>query len=133
MLLGGLVAADTYPARAAMLPRLVALITMALLVAVFVSRLRHGRAHAADRLPVRVAHLTSPAIWWIPLFLISLWSFGFIVGAPLAILGYLVFETQEHPVRSVAIGVCSYLVLEIALHRLLGVALWEGALQTWVG
>jgi hypothetical protein len=32
-------------------------------------------------------------------------------------------------VRSVAIGFCTYLVLQIALHRLLGVSLWEGALQ----
>src|SRR5262245_65557244 len=110
MLLVGLVAADTYPARAAMLPRLVALVTMALLVAVFVSRLRHGRAHAADRLPVRVAHLTSPAIWWIPLFLISFCSFGFIVGARLPMLGCFVFAAQEHPVRLLAIGVASYLV-----------------------
>ena len=106
---------------------------MTLLVVAFVSQLRTGRSNTADALPARVAHLPSPAIWWIPLFLISLWSLGFIVGAPLAILGYLVFETREHPVRSVAIGFCTYLVLEIALHRLLSVSLWEGALQMWVG
>jgi TctA family transporter len=133
MLLGGFVAAGAYPARAATLPRLVALVTMPLLVAAFVSQLKSGRSNTADVLPVHVAHLASPAIWWIPLFLTSLWSLGFIVGAPLAILGYLVFETREHPVRSVAIGLCTYLVLEIALHRLLSVSLWEGALQAWVG
>jgi hypothetical protein len=40
-------------------------------------------------------------------------------------------EAREHPVRSVALGVATYLILEIALHRLLGVYFWEGVLQAW--
>ena len=104
---------------------------MTLLVAAFLPQIRARRSHAAPAMSARAVNLAGPAIRWIPLFLISIWSFGFIIGAPLAILGYLVLEAREHPVRSVALGVCTYLVLE-ALHRLLGVSFWEGAVQAWV-
>ena len=131
MLFGAFVAAGGYPAQAAVLPRLASAVTMALLVAAFLPQIRARRSHPVPAMSARVVNLAGPAIRWIPLFLISIWSFGFIIGAPLAILGYLVFEAREHPARSVALGVCTYLVLE-ALHRLLGVSFWEGAVQAWV-
>ena len=130
MLLGAFVAAGGYPAQAAVLPRLASAVTMALLVAAFLPQIRARRSQPFPAMSPRVINLAGPAIRWILLFLISIWSFGFIIGAPLAILGYLVFPAREHPARSVALGVCTYLVLE-ALHRLLGVSFWEGALQAW--
>jgi hypothetical protein len=36
-------------------------------------------------------------------------------------------------VRSVVLGLGTYLILDIGLHRLLGVYLWEGVLQAWSG
>ena len=131
MLLAVFVAAGGYPAQAAVLPRLASAVTMALLVAAFVPQVRARRSDPVPAMSARVVNLAGPALRWIPLFLISIWSLGFIIGGPLAIVGYLLFEAREHPARSVALGVCAYLVME-ALHRLLGVSFWEGAVQEWV-
>lgn len=132
LLLAAFLVAGAYPARAGTLPRLIAVVTMTLLVAALSMQIRKRRSEPAGAGPPNlVIDLANPAVRWIPLFLISLWTFGFIVGAPLAILGYLMLEAREHPVRSVALGVGTYLILEIALHRLLGVYFWEGVLQAW--
>ena len=39
--------------------------------------------------------------------------------------------TRMIVILSVVLGVATYLILEIALHRLLGVYFWEGVLQAW--
>jgi hypothetical protein len=106
---------------------------MTLLVAALSSQIGKRRSRTAGPVAVSFVDFANPAVRWIPLFLFSLWTFGFIVGAPLAILGYLMLEAREHPVRSVVLGLGTYLILDIGLHRLLGVYLWEGVLQAWSG
>jgi hypothetical protein len=133
LLLAAFLTAGTYPARAGILPRLVAVVTMTLLVAALSSQIGKRRSRTAGPVAVSFVDFANPAVRWIPLFLFSLWTFGFIVGAPLAILGYLMLEAREHPVRSVVLGLGTYLILDIGLHRLLGVYLWEGVLQAWSG
>jgi hypothetical protein len=132
-LLAAFFAAGNYPARAGILPRLVAVVTLTLLVAEFSRQIGKKWPRVADPSTASFVDFANPVVRWIPLFLFILWTLGFIVGAPLAILGYLLLEAREHPVRSVALGMATYLVLEIALHRLLGVYLWEGVLQAWSG
>jgi hypothetical protein len=131
LLLAAFLTAGTYPARAGILPRLVGVVTMTLLLAAFSTQIGKRRFPAAGPGAVSFVDLANPAVRWIPLFLISLWTFGFVVGAPLAILGYLMLEAREHPLRSVGLGLGTYLILDIGLHRLLGVYLWEGVLQAW--
>jgi hypothetical protein len=132
-LLAAFFAAGRYPERVGILPRLVAVVTLTLLVAAFSTQIGKKWSGALDPATASVVDFANPVVRWIPLFLFSLWTLGFIVGAPLAILGYLMLEAREHPVRSVALCMATYLILEIALHRLMGVYLWEGVLQAWSG
>jgi hypothetical protein len=65
---------------------------------------------------------------WIPVFLAGIWTLGFVVGAPLAMLGYLLLTARE-PLRFAALAAAAtFVFLDVVLGRLLGVPFPPGAL-----
>lgn len=122
ILAGAWTVAGAYPARAALLPRGVALVTIALLVSFLAMT---GRAAATPA----VAPGDRPgAAAWIPAFIVLVWAVGFVAGVPLAVFTYYIVSTRERwrsaALSSAAMFVFMYAVLE----RMLAVPFPPGAL-----
>jgi hypothetical protein len=124
------VAAGSYPPRAALLPRAVAVVTIGLLVAAFMfdPRLR-GVWWRRHRLPsLRSANVV---VCWIPIFLFLIWALGFVAGAPLAVLGYHLFAGRQRPAFAVLSGFATCAFLYVVFYRLFRVPFPPGALLAW--
>lgn len=125
------VVAASYPPRAALAPRLVAVATLTLLFAAVASdRLKTGRSEPTVSLP-----FTTPSIVtmvWIPIFLVVLWGFGFVAGAPVVVLGYLLVTGRERPVRAVVLAVVTGVAVYGLLFRLLYVPFPPGAFYSFL-
>lgn len=65
---------------------------------------------------------------WIPIFLVCIWTLGFVVGAPLALLGYLLLIARERLMFAAAASAATFVFLYVVLGRLLGVPFPPGAL-----
>lgn len=120
--------AASYARSAALAPRLIAAVTIVLLLVAFV--VKHGRRSAtlqgAD--PVVFTKASMLIVAWIPVYLLSVWGLGFLVGAPLAIFGHLALANRDPLPRSVVLAGSTWVFLDVVLGRLLGVAFPPGAL-----
>jgi hypothetical protein len=65
---------------------------------------------------------------WIPVFLVCIWTLGFVAGAPLAMLGYLLLTARERLMFAAAASLATFVFLYVILGRLLGVPFPPGAL-----
>jgi TctA family transporter len=66
---------------------------------------------------------------WMLVFLASIWILGFVAGAPLALLGYLVLTAREPLTFAAASSAAMFLFLHLILERLLGMPFPPGALS----
>ena len=107
------VVAGRFGPRASLAPRLAAAVTVCLLVAALAAdrRTRRSMGAAVPAAPTDGIAFANPAIRWMPVFLASMWGFGFVIGGPLAVLGYLTIVGRERVVRAVMMAGAAYLLL----------------------
>ena len=130
------VVAGRFGPRASLAPRLAAAVTVCLLVAALAAdrRTRRSMGTAVPAAPPEgIVAFANPAIRWMPVFLASMWGFGFVIGGPLAVLGYLTIVGRERVVRSVMMAGAAYVLLEIVMVRGLDMRFPTGALLAWAG
>lgn len=124
-----IVMAGEYPERAALLPRAIAVATAALLLVNLVSTSRS----ASSASPASCVPDWRGAVLWMPVFLVLIWAFGFLVGAPLAVLVYFVSaERQTLRFAATSAGL-TWMFLYGVLFRLLSLPFPSGAAVEWVG
>ena len=70
-------------------------------------------------------------VGWIPVFLLLIWALGFVVGAPVAILTYLLTSSREHPARAIMMAGATYVLLNVLMVHGLDVQFPTGALVAW--
>jgi hypothetical protein len=126
-------AAGSYPPQAAMAPRLIAAVTVLLVLAALLAGRRSPARPPRVPEPPGLARSSLVTAAWIPAYVALIWGFGFLIGGPLAIFGYLVSARGERPGRAIALAVGAYAVLDFVLFRLLDVAFPRGALLLWAG
>jgi hypothetical protein len=129
LLATAVVAASSYSPRAALFPRAIATITIALVIAACALAPRTD-ASPGDRSVERFTG-GGPTVFWIPVFLFAIWTLGFVVGAPIVVGGYLILAGRQRPmVAALSAGAtCAFLYL--VLFRLLGVRFPSGLLVAW--
>ena len=119
------VAAGAYPSRPAAIPRVVAGATILCVLMMLAMAPRTGDERASQRAPFTGWRIVGA---WIPVYLTCIWMLGFVVGAPLATLGYLLLTARERLVIATAAAVATFVFLYVILNRLLGLTFPPGAL-----
>jgi hypothetical protein len=129
--LGALAATAGFAPRSALFPRLALIATVVLLTAVLAHASRRaGEATVAtlgrDRLPLQT-------VGFVPLYVLLIWALGFTLGAPAAVLMYLVIGGRERMGTVLAVTLAASLLIEIVMVRLLLVPFPAGAVLAWAG
>ena len=116
----------SYAGAARVMPIFASAATLVALCAALVHDLRkRGIQGARFQLP-----RANPAVAWGAGFLILIWALGFSVGAPLAVLAYLIVN-GEHPLASLILAAATYAALDIVMFRCLAVRFPAGVLMSW--
>jgi len=119
------IAAEWYSLTAALAPRLIIVVTAAILVGILLADLRRRRA-GTGAVATRVqGGPTNRSAVWIALYPGLILGLGYVLGGFLAAAGHLLVG-GERPVRAVALAAGVVLLLYAMLSRLLGVALPAG-------
>ena len=116
--------------RAAVFPRLVMIPTLLLTLAQLGRSLRHHRGRVFS-LPAASSLLSGGShvvIIWIGLFVVSIWLLGFVFGAPLSILLYLLITARQDSWRALLLAGGAYLFVEMVMGRGLRIAFPPGSL-----
>jgi hypothetical protein len=124
-----LIVAVGYPPEARLMPMLIGLAGAGLSLAQLWQSLAAGRR--LDR-PARVG-AGAPAGWrearllaWFAGFLLAIVAFGFLIAAPVMVLGFLVIEQRERAMLSGALAFGCLVVLYLAFELLLELSLYRG-------
>ena len=121
-----LVSTSGFPARAALFPRSVLLLTMAALGALVVTGdERRGRSPVGAPAFLDRASLRTAAS--MPVFVALIWMLGFVWGATLAVLAYLTTGERQRPAAILMVTLIAYLLLDLVMARLLHVPFPAGA------
>ena len=70
---------------------------------------------------------------WIGLFVVSIWLLGFVLGAPLAVVLYLLTTARQRLWHALLLAGGAYLFVEIVMVRTLRVVFPPGSLLEWAG
>jgi hypothetical protein len=116
---------QTFPPRAALFPRVVLVFTLALSM-FHIGRLlrtalanRGHRARSGQAETNLAANMFAVFVWFIG-FLLMIWLFGFVVGAPLSIFLYLALAARESWGRALVLATPAflfvYVVMDLALN-----------------
>ena len=119
------------PGRAALFPGSVLLVTAVLLSSILIrDRLRReGVSHAAST----VDRMSFPAVMFLPVFVLLIWCLGFTLGAPAAVLFYLMAVGRERFVTIAGVTIGAFLFIEMIMVRLLQLPFPAGVLLAWAG
>ena len=119
------------PGRAALFPGSVLLVTAVLLSSILIrDRLRReGVPHAAST----VDRMSFPAVMFLPVFVLLIWCLGFTLGAPAAVLFYLMAVGRERFVTIAGVTIGAFLFIEMIMVRLLQLPFPAGVLLAWAG
>jgi len=130
LLLFALMSTAGFTSRAALFPRMVLAVSIALLAALLIRDVVRGFDHTLMILPGR-ERASSRTVGFVPVFLVLIWALGFTYGATLAVLTYLVIVERERIGTALGIALIAYLLLEIVMVRLLHVPFPSGAVRAW--
>ena len=72
-------------------------------------------------------------VMFVPVFVLLIWSLGFTLGAPAAVLIYLVAVGRERVGTIAAMTIAAFLFIEVIMIRLLRLPFPVGAIFTWAG
>ena len=119
------------PGRAALFPGSVLLVTAVLLSSILIrDRLRRETVpHAAST----VDRMSFPAVMFLPVFVLLIWCLGFTLGAPAAVLFYLMAVGRERFVTIAGVTIGAFLFIEMIMVRLLQLPFPAGVLLAWAG
>ena len=119
------------PGRAALFPGSVLLVTAVLLSSILIrDRLRRETVpHAAST----VDRMSFPAVMFLPVFVLLIWCLGFTLGAPAAVLFYLMAVGRESFVTIAGVTIGAFLFIEMIMVRLLQLPFPAGVLLAWAG
>ena len=122
ILAAGLLVTSELPARAALFPRLVLAATLLLTMtqAVRSCRITPVRSEANPVASSPLSPNNHAVVIWIGLFVVSIWILGFVVGAPLAVLLYLLITARQQVWRAGLMAGGAYLFMEVCMVRILG-------------
>jgi hypothetical protein len=123
------IAAGSYAARPALMPRLAIGLTA---IAIAIALLHTWRRAAVNATPHPRAGANGIG-WWIPVFPLIIWALGFRMGVPLAISLYLVTAGRQRAVFAITAAAAAFLFLDVVLGRLLHVPFPPGVLLAWTG
>jgi hypothetical protein len=128
VLAAAFVVAGSFPGRASVAPRAVSAIVIALVLATIAPRARFtNRAEPA----LQSTPSANSVIGWIPVFLLLIWALGLVVGAPVAILTYLLTASRERPARAIMMAGATYVLLNVVMVHGLDVEFPTGVLVAW--
>jgi len=125
VLIAALFATGGYSSRPATVPRGVAAATILCLLVLVATASRKGAGREARSTEFEGWRTLSV---WIPAFLVCIWMLGFVVGAPLALLGYFLITAKERPLFAAAASAATFVFLYAILGQLLGVPFPPGVL-----
>jgi TctA family transporter len=119
------------PGRAALFPGSALFVTAVLLSSILIrDRLRReGVSHAAST----VDRMSFPAVMFLPVFVLLIWCLGFTLGAPAAVLFYLMAVGRERFVTIAGVTIGAFLFIEMIMVRLLQLPFPAGVLLAWAG
>lgn len=134
-LAAALVQTGQLPARAALFPRLVIATTLLLTLVQLVRSVRAATVAAPSRstAPPAFSPESRVVMVWVGLFVASIWLLGFVFGAPLAILVYLLTTARQASCHALLLAGGSYLFVEIVMVRTLHIVFPVGSLLEWTG
>ena len=135
-LAAGVILTGELPARAALFPRLIMVTTLVLTTILLVRSYRRAFGAVVAR-PTSEGALGSGdghgVAAWIGLFVVSIWLLGFVLGAPLAVVLYLLTTARQRLWHALLLAGGAYLFVEIVMVRMLRVVFPPGSLLEWAG
>ena len=120
------------PGRAAWFPGLVLLVTAGLLASIVI-RDQFGARSAASHTAPTTDRMSFRAVFFVPVFAVLIWCLGFGLGAPAAVLIYLLAAGGERFATIAGLTIAAFLFIEVIVVRLFQLPLPAGAILAWVG
>ncbi len=121
-----LASTTTFPASAALFPRVMLGVTVAALGVLVASEYR-GRGGSTTAAPMHLDRASLRTAASMPVFIALIWALGFVWGATLAVLACVVASDRRRPGAVVAVTLIAYLLLDVVMARLLHVPFPAGA------
>ncbi len=133
VMIAGLLSTDDLSLRASMFPRLVMSVTLLLTLAELLRMLWGNPTALLTPLgtPTVFSGGQTRIVAWIGLFVMNIWVFGFVIGAPLAVLLYLALNTGLRSWHAVLLAGGTYVFVDTVMGRVLRIAFPTGSLLEW--
>lgn len=120
------------PGRAALFPGSVLLVTAVLLSSILI-RDQIRSDGTAPHAVLATERISVPAAMFLPVFVLLIWCLGFTLGAPAAVLFYLMAVGRERFGTIAGVTVGAFLFVELIMVRVLQLPFPAGAIFAWAG